>query len=598
MGDGEVHPVLALLAHRGPDGSRVARTPFAVVAHQHHWTTPEEVGERQPLVIAGGRFQVSLDGRLDNRDDLLRLLGRHGSADRAMSDASLLLVAFERWGEECFGRLLGPFAAVVFEPLRRRVVCARDAMGSRTLFYHYDDRRFVAASEERAVLAHPAVEEAPDRRRLAWHMALRVPEDGSTFFRGVCELLPGELLVIEEDRVRRRRFRRPRPATGLGRLSDGECAERFAETMDRSVAARLRAVGPPAVLMSGGLDSTSVAAVASRRLGRSGAPPPTPISWVFDELPDCDERRYIAATCRSIGTRPVLLNGDDSWPLRRPGTWSANPNTPEENPYRLLKTAAYDTAAGLGGRVLLTGGGGDQLWTGAAWWLADLLAAGRPLTAGVELARELCGHRGRALGGLRRALGLPALRRATGSGWLSGEALRFVTAGGGRAAAAPRGRERWQGLMGAREARGATIEIFHAARAGIELRHPFRDLRLVELMLGMPAHQIYRGGRKKHLLRVALRGLLPPEVLGRSSVAGLAALYRRGVDEREVARVRELLSPADAAGRCMVRPEWLGEATRRPRSSSEELVLWHLLSLELWRRRHAAGGDLELRRTA
>ncbi len=74
------------------------------------------------------------------------------------------------------------------------------------------------------------------------------------------------------------------------------------------------------------------------------------------------------------------------------------------------------------------------------------------------------------------------MRRASSAGWLSGEALRFLTPTRGGAAAAPRRRERWEGLLGAREARGATIEIFHAARAGIELRHPFRDLRLVEFL--------------------------------------------------------------------------------------------------------------------
>jgi asparagine synthase (glutamine-hydrolysing) len=598
VADGEVHSVLIRLAHRGADGSRVMRTPFAALAHQHHWTTPEEIGERQPLAMVGGRFQLCFDGRLDNRDDLLRLLDYRRPSDRNVSDAHLVLQAYERWGEGCFERLLGPFAAVVFEPLRRRLVCARDAMGSRTLFYSCDRRRIVVASEERAVVAHPAVDDTPDRRRLAWHLALRVPSDGSTFFREVREVLPGELLVVEEETCHRSRFRQLQPAAGLARLRDAECAELLAELVEQSVASRLRAVGRPAVLMSGGLDSTSVAAVATRSLGRSGGAPPRPISWVFDELQECDERRFIESVARAIGARPVLLNGDTSWPLRGLDGWAANPSTPEENPYRLLKTMAYDTAAELGSRVLLTGGGGDQLWSGAAWWLADLVAAGRPLTAAAELARALATSRGRALGGVRRVLGLPALRRAASGGWLTAEALRLVTAVSAKAAAAPRARESWQSLLGAREERGATIEIFHAARSGIELRHPFRDLRLVEFALGLPAHQVYRGGRKKHLLRVAMRGLLPPEVLRRNSIAGLAALYRRGVEERERTTVRELLAAADPSTRWLVRSEWLAESTGRARSSSEELALWHFLALELWRRRHSGVGESDLRRIA
>ncbi len=591
--------VTAALAHRGPDGQRLRRSPFAALAHLHHWTTPEEVGERQPLAGACGRLHASFDGRLDNRADLLRQLGLDAAADGPLSDARLMLRAFERWGEGCFERLEGPFAAVIFDSQLLRLVCARDPLGSRTLFYGSTGRRFVAASEERAVACHPAIDETPDECRLAWHMALRVPADGRTFFRGVTELGPGELLVVDEHRLSRRSFRVPRPVAGLDRLSDAECAERFGELLDRSVANRLRAVGPTSVLMSGGLDSTSVAALAARRLAVGGGAPPTPISWVFDELADCDERRFIEPVCRAIGARPLLLRGDDLWPLGENTAWAANPNSPEENPYRRLKTAAYAATARRGGTVLLTGGFGDQLWTGAAWWLADLLAAGRPLTAAGELARELGERRSRALGGLRRALRLPALRRAQAAGWLSADARRLVAGDRDqRLAAATRGRERLAGLLGPRNPRSATLEIFHAAAAGIELRHPYRDLRLVEFVLGLPAHQLYRRGRKKHLLRLALGGLLPPELLARRRPTGLGSLYRRGLEERETAAVDRLLAGPSPHARRMIRPEWLVEVRGRERTSPEELALWHLLSTELWHRRHSTAGRQELRRTA
>lgn len=600
VGADEVQSVLSALDHRGPDGRHVERSPFAALAHQHHWTTPEEVGERQPLVAAVSRLQLSFDGRLDNRRELLRQLSPSLAEPRQISDAELLLAAFERWGEECFERLEGPFAAVIFDPVHLRMVCARDPLGSRTLFYASAGPRLVVASEERAVVAHPAVDDTPDRSRLAWYLALRVPEDGRTFFRAVRELLPGELLVADERGLRRRQLRLPRPLTGLARLSDAECAERFGELLDRSVTARLRAVGTPCVLMSGGLDSTSIAALAARRRAVESEAPPQPISWVFDDLADCDERQLIERVGRWIGVRPVLLDGDRSWPLREPGAWAANPSTPEENPYRLLKTLAYDATARLGGRVLLTGGGGDQLWTGAAWWLADLLAAGRPLTAACELVQALARprHRSRALGGVRRALGLPGLRRARPAGWLGDQAMALVPAAPGHAAGAPRGCERWEGMLGARQARSATIEIFHAARAGIELRHPFRDLRLVEFMLGLPAHHNYRGGRGKHLLRVAMRDLLPREVLGQGIGRGLMALYRRGVEEREATTAKALLRAADAGSRGLLAPGWLATATKRPRAPREELLLWHLLSLELWRRRHAGQVATDLRRIA
>ena len=597
VGRVEVQPVATALAHRGPDGFRQAGRSELLLGHHHHWTTPEEVDERQPL--AGGGCYLAFDGRLDNRRELLHRLGRRSAADSALSDAALLLLAWERWREGCFERLVGPFAALIFDRLGRRLLCARDPLGGRTLFHHLDSRRLVVASEEHAVLAHPLVDDEPDRRRLVEHLALRVPADGRTFWRHVRELRPGHLLIVEEQTCDERRFDEVRPAPGLARLSEAESAERLRELLERGVARRLRAPGPAAVLMSGGLDSTALAALAGRRARAAGAPPATPISWVFDELAECDERHSILPVCRRLGTPPVLICGDDAWPLRQPEGWVANPGAPEESPYRLLKQAAYRAASERGGRVLLTGGFGDQLWAGASWWLAGLVSAGRPVLAATELLGELATRPQRAFGGVRRALGLPALRRAAPPAWLTAAARRAITDEPGRGAADSRLLVAVHSVLGAHAARSATAEIFHASHAGIELRHPYRDREVVEFALGLPAERLYRRGRKKHLLRAALEGLLPETLLAqRSPFGGLESLYRRGVGERELATARKLLTSGAASWRGIIEPGWLTAAAPGARSGSEELALWHCLTLALWHRRHRAARDEPQRRVA
>ncbi len=582
---------MAALSHRGPDGWRVERHPWIALGHQHFWTTPEELGERQPVSGEGGAW-IALDGRLDNRADLARALGIGGVAARA-SDAALVVAAYERWGTDAFARLLGPFSLAIFDARRHRLVLARDPLGSRVLFYHLDPRLLVAASEEAAVAAHPAVGDEVDQVRMREFLAAQPASDGRTFFAGVRELPPATCLVVSESSVRETRFWQP-PAEGRGSMSEADSAERFRELLAESVDCRLRGAARPAVLMSGGLDSTSVAALAAERLAVDGRRLHT-VSWVFDRLASCDERRYIEPVRRRLGAGSRQLPGDGAWTLRHLDRWGLNPNTPEENPYRLLKQEAYGAAAAGGSRVLLTGGFGDSLFVGSAWWLAGLLRAGRPLAAAGELLAELGRNPQRAAGGLRRALALPRLRRPRPPAWLTSRALARL--GPARATAARHEVEQRRSLLGWWATRDATLEIFHANRAGVELRHPFRDRRLVEFVLSLAPHHLYRHGRKKHLLRVAMRDRLPCELLARCQPTSLAPVFRRGVFEREAVTAERLVAAARPWWLGEVRPDWLSQALAGG-AAGGGLALWHCLAAGAWQRAAGVIGRSRRRATA
>ena len=145
------------LKHRGPDGRDVSFTEHAALGHWHFWTTPEEVGEKQPLELNGLPFKIVFDGRLDNRAEILDGLKPPLENASRLSDAALLLYAYERWGRECFERLIGEYALVIFDEWRGELICARDALGDRSLFYSIHDSRIIIASEPRA-----AAVEAPE----------------------------------------------------------------------------------------------------------------------------------------------------------------------------------------------------------------------------------------------------------------------------------------------------------------------------------------------------------------------------------------------------------------------------------------------------
>jgi len=586
--------MLDRLEHRGPDGWRLVVKERVALGCRHFWTTPEEVGEDQP--VASGERLLAFDGRLDNREDLLRALDRHDSESRLLSDARIVLEVFRAWGSGCFDRLLGPFAVVLWDAATRTVIAARDGLGDRTLFYSLNSRRLVLASEEHALLADPGVSTRLDKGRIAHYFAIRVPENSSTFFADISELRPGEVLTVSETGRVSRRCWHPRAEQGVARLSDDDCVERYRELLAEAVRCRLRSTTPPAVIMSGGLDSTSIAAIGARELAVSGADHQMrTVSWVFDELHECDERPFMDAVINQSALEAWRVRGDDAWPLASSAFLSQNPNTPEQNPYRELKQRAYRKAAAVGSRVALSGGSADAFSSGTGAWFWDLLRGGRFLEAGISIVGDI--HRRGPFAALRLA-GFGVVLRpiraflappAAEAPWLTDLANSRLTGGETPSwwlEAFPRPAQ-CAAVLGAREARGVSAEIYDANCAGVDLRHPFRDRRLTEFMLAAPAHQLYRHGRYKHLARVAAAGLLPPEIPARVEPTLLTPLFRRGVFDREREMVERILRSSNAMWPRFVDRQRIEEIHRAgPRRPLDEVLLWHCLGFESWIRRH------------
>lgn len=524
------------LTHRGPDGCDVSCIESVSLGHQHFWTTPEEVGERQPLVDKQRQCYLVFDGRLDNRQELLQALDRDDTAGRNLSDAELILVAYRQWAEAGIARLLGPFALALYDVAHRRVICARDGVGDRSLFYFLSSKLLIVASEEQAVLAHPAVSRRLDETRVAVYFSLQEPGDGATFFADVHELLPAHMMVIEEDRMRTWRYWDVEPGRRVQYRDDAEYAAHFRELLEDSVSCRLRTLSPPAVMMSGGLDSTSVAAlIAGQQTSRVRT-----ISYVFDELRQGDERWFMQAMIDQYHLDAVQIRGDDAWPLREAESWPLNPNTPEDTPYRRLMERVYQTARDAGVRTILTGFFSDHTYAGAHYWFRDLLADRHFALAGRESAWYIQRQGLQAFfkdcllrACVNRKL-IRCVRPLQPPHWLTDRAKALLPESERWPPSARSGRRPLQHerVLGLRAARGASFDIFHASHSRVELRHPYRDRRLIEFILAVPAHQLYRQGLYKPILRNAMQGILPERIRRRRHPTSLTGLFLRGMAER------------------------------------------------------------------
>jgi asparagine synthase (glutamine-hydrolysing) len=554
-------------------------------------TTPEEVGEHQPLKLNGLPFMIVLDGRIDNRQELFGKLNIMSDEGGALSDAALVLRAFAHWGEHCFEHFVGEFSIVIFDELRNEVICARDPLGDRTLFYAALGAQVVIASEPWAVAGATSKNVEINERSAAHYFALRTSENGQTLFKNVNELLPAHVMVINASGERQWRYWQPDPTLRLRGKSDEEYAAQFRLLLEESVRCRMRSVTPVGILMSGGLDSTSVACVAARMLAPS---PLTTISYVFDELADCDERMYINALQEQWGTRSIQIPCDDLWPYKDWESWPPNPNQPEGNPYRLLKERAYKRSHDEGLRVMLTGGFGDHLYSSAENWMADLIGE-RQLS---KVLQELIFHL-RSIG-LRRTLGTTFIRRAArrlldmlpGGRHLHRKNTPFpwLTSLGKNETSIS---SDWLGstfdssatLLGLMAAGSCTGEIPNASRNGLEFRHPYRDRRLIEFVLSLPAYQLYFHGLYKYILRTAMQGVLPEIICNRLQPTSLLSLFFRGI-ENEKSFLQNFFQDTKSSWRRFVQPEWVlkrWNITVTPdKDGPQVLVPWLCFSFEAW----------------
>lgn len=582
--------VAAGLRHRAIDGADgwSAADGTVVMAHQHFWTTPEEVGERQPLLVDD--VVVTLDGRLDNRADLAATLGLDASVVAAMSDAALVSELYRRRGEDGLTRLRGAFSVMIWDAAERKLVALRDPLGRRTLFYRVLPGFVVLASEPGAVRAWPGTSDTLDEVFLAHYFALYSPPAGKTLFAAITELMPGRMMVVNEAGARLVRYWSPRLET-LRYRDDDQYGEAFVALLDEAVRQRRRSVAEPGVMMSGGLDSTAVAALATLQLRTEQSDARLKVfSYVFNEMPDLDERRWMAPMVARYELDQTQVVVDDAWPLYDVADWRWNPSGPDGSPFRPLNERLFAAATGAGRRVLLTGAASDGLFLGLEAWLADLVADGRYRDALSQMAKYIRGA------GLRRVLRSRSVRRLAASlvGWpgrphpappwlTPSAAARLMPSDGIATGARPKRRPADIQLV-----LEAVIEEdgidggYLTHQCGVDVRDPFSAVPLVEFILSIPAYMLYYRGQVKYVLRQGVRSCLPPELLRRVRRSNLWPLYRHGMVEREPALVDRLLGEQDALWRQHVRPDAVSNWRARLDGRASDVVLWKCISMQWW----------------
>jgi asparagine synthase (glutamine-hydrolysing) len=283
---------------------------------------PEDSFDRQPLTSNRSDIVLVADLRLDNRNDLVRLLNIAQTRARFLSDADILLAALERWDEACLEHLVGDYAFIRWNSTKHQMLLVRDPLGQRPLHYHRGNGFFAVASMPKGLHALPEVPYGPDQDRIIKWLALQPHVGTETFFCGVERVEPGHVVYVTPTGVLTRRFWLPRRRT-IVLKGPQEYAEALRERLDEAVYSRLRGVREIGAHLSSGFDSSAVSATAARLLAprggkvvaftaapREGYDGPSPFNRIADESPLAAVTAALYANMehvliRSLGKSPL-----------------------------------------------------------------------------------------------------------------------------------------------------------------------------------------------------------------------------------------------------------------------------------------------------
>jgi asparagine synthase (glutamine-hydrolysing) len=549
--------------------------------------TPEDACYVGPVRSADGAVVVVADARIDNREELVLRLGIALNDASAMSDAALILAAWQKWKHDSARYLVGDYVFAVWDGQSRELFCARDAIGQRVLFYHESTHGVALATTAQALAELPHIRAELDEQKVAdFLVLLQRPEN--TFFRGIHRLAPGHALRADRTGIRIERYWSPAPSHVLRLGSDEEYVDAFLEVFEAAVRAQLRSDGRLGMMASGGLDSSSVAAVAARQLREVGrtlpafhAAPRAGYAGPVRKGAVADESGDVEAMARMHPNIELhIRRTPDRSPLDDLETSFRMTGAPPRNPGNAAWFLdIYTQAAQAGVRVLLSGHKGNvtisqtglrslrdsavrgdwrRLWreTNA---LARATGTGRRDVFRQEVVLPLMPRAvTAALRWVRRARPKPvwddtssAINAEFARAMDVEERIRAVNRHHDDVHRLSEMKYRLMALAG-----GADVfDLYSGFRPwfGIETRDPTADRRVVEFCMAIPGSQYLRDGVTRSLIRRAMAGLLPDQLRLRSSYGLQAPDWpewlpaMRGELRAELDRLQQL----ETARRCL-----------------------------------------------
>jgi asparagine synthase (glutamine-hydrolysing) len=582
------------LRHRGPDDFGFYHDSWAHIAHRRLSVVDLE-GGRQPMSNESGELWVAFNGEIYNHATLRKELQRAGHRYATRSDTETILHAYEEYGSDCLHLLQGMFAFVIWDAKRRQLFCARDRLGIKPFYYFWNGRMFAFASEIKALIEHPDVSVALDEEALPGTLAFGYTSDDRTLFENIRKLMPGHwmTLTINGDRPRLQcECYWDVPLRGDLKLRGPELIGETRRRIEESTEMHLMSDAPLGVFLSGGVDSSAIAALAARAVSE---PLRTfSVGYLEDEY---SELRFARQMAMALGSdhSEIFVSRDNFfealpkliWHEDEPIAW------PSSVPLYFVSKLASESV-----KVVLTGEGSDELFAGYEryrWLAVNQRWANRYACIPARMRsriRDWISTSELLSANVRRKLRHTVLGRE-----LQFESLyveNFYSSFAGADCAD------YMRYFDARREHSPLTRALYADQktylvellmkqdqmsmaASIESRVPFLDHTLVEFAAGIPVRFKMRGRTQKHILKEAVKDLIPRPILHRKKMGfptPLAQWLREPAAEPIFAR---LISP-DGLVASYFDLEEVNSLLERHRSGREDATdrIWRILNLQIW----------------
>jgi asparagine synthase (glutamine-hydrolysing) len=625
-----IERMTGIIHHRGPDQDGFYRDDFASLGHRR-LSIIDLSGGQQPMCNENGTQWIVYNGEVFNHAALRNTLESAGHVYKTRSDTETILHAWEQYGPGCVAHFRGMFAFAIWDKTKRRLFCARDRLGIKPFYYYWDGRLFAFASEIKALLEHPDISAQLEESVIPEYLGFGYLSNELTFFRGIRKLMPGHTLLLSFEGEQPRlaieqywdvpHFAGPERGSDESR-SDESWTSEFRERLEESIRMRLMSDVPLGVFLSGGLDSSAIAAL----MGRMTRQKIKTFSVGYQEG-SYSELGYARRVAGQLGTdhHEVIVGMEDFinavprliWHEDEPIFWPSSISL-----YFVSRLAQRHV------KVVLTGEGSDELLAGYDRYTSHLMNQRAMRIFGVLPAAA----RGRIRSFMQTSplfgTGFPAKMRhlflardeniesllldnfycafpaAEQTRLLSHPGLDPSSAYGPyldywNAAA---GRPLISRMLYA-DLKAYLVELLMkqdqmSMACSLESRVPFLDHTLVEFAMRIPERMKIRGMSRKYILKKAVEDVLPHDIIHRKKM-GFPTPFQQWMSDGRAAKIFSLLRSGDG----LVSEYFDRKEVERLLDLHERGVvdatdrIWRLLNLHLWGEIFLRGRGTELIQT-